>query len=333
MATAYGTTFGNSAQIVSIGTYADAKKKFDTTVPIRGRVKEVRPLGEKRRFTWYSINKNLISVLDDNEPLGRYEITYSCNISDRKIVEFFANGDIKLHFKFWKGPTLFGFLTYVLKGIGTIKSCQGKWYFVNSCNEGFVFDSLDVRRDGMLLTKGEGHDVYTVKDAKPEKKYTLNRKMMNALRNRYAYFIDYGKTCLSMNSVIENLQDCVAIKSVPNTFVKLGLNFANPEILPRRGNYFADSEKAKNARVGLLAGLEHYEKTLDLELLYELLMFVGKSTGRWSWQGMTIRCEPETFLDCFDEVLKYEYRDSLFNSVEQPIGSIFNDKNKKYFNV
>lgn len=326
MTQVYGTSMYNSARIKPITNYEGAKERYDTVVPIRGRSEEVRPLGEKRRYTWYTIQKNLISVLDENEPLGRYEHTYSCNISERKTIEFFSNGDIGLYFGYYKGPTLFGFLTHTLgKDIGTIKSCSGKWYFVNSCNEGFVFEN------GMRLTKGDGHDVYRPINAQPEKKYVLNRKVMNALRKRYSYFTDYGKTCLSMNPRLDKIKEPTAIKGVPDAFTK-HLNFEQAELLPYKYSNH-DTKTSKLGRIGLLNGLAYYEKTQDLELLYELMSFVATTGGRFIWSDSQIFCEPDNFLWLFEEVLKYEHRDSLYTPIEQPIGAMFKDKNKRYFNV
>ena len=326
MTQVYGTNMYNSARIKPIANYEGAKERYDTVVPIRGRTEETKPLGEKRAYAWYTINKNIISVLSDDEPLGRFEHTYSCNINGYKVIEFFSNGDIVLHFSYWKGPTLFGFLTHTLgKGIGTIKSCSGKWYFVNSCNEGFVFEN------GMRLTKGDGHDVYRPANVQPEKKYMLNRKVMNALRKRYSFFIDYGKTCLAMNPRLDKLKETTAVNGVPDAFTKR-LNFEKVELLPYRYSN-RDTEGSKLGRIGLLNGLAYYEKTQDLELLYELMMYVATTAGRYSWSNSQIYCEPDSFIQMFDEVLKYEHRDSLYTQIEQPIGSMFKDKNTKYFNV
>jgi hypothetical protein len=326
MATTYGTNAYNSARIKPIANYEGAKERFDTVVPIRGRLEDVRPLGEKRSYSWFRIKKNLISVEHPDEPLGKYEYTYSCNINEAKIIEFFNNGDVGLYFNFWKGPTLFGFVTYSLsRDIGRIESCQGKWYFINSRGEGYPFvGKIRLTKDG---------DAFIPKDVKPEKKYSLNRKMMNALRKRYSFFIDYGKTCLSMNPILKRVLEPSAIKNVPDAFVKKGLNFEQPELLPYRYSNH-DNEGSKLGRRGLLGGLAYYEKHQDLELLYELMMFVALYSGRWFWSNQNeVHCDPDSFVGTFEEVLKYEYKDSLYVQTEQPVGSIFNDKNKKYFNV
>jgi len=325
MAQTYGTGMNNSARIRPIANFADAKERFDTVTPIRGRRLEVRPLGEKRSYSWYTINKNLISVQDPDEPLGRYEYTYSCEISDRKVVEFFSNGDIGLYLGIWKGPTLFGFLTYTLaRDVGTVKSCNGKWYFINSKDEGFYF------YDKLILSKDE-RNVYIPRDAKPEQKYSLNRKVMNALRSRYSFFTDYSKTCLSMNPTITKTQiETKAINKVPNKFVRDGVSFDKLRLLPYR--YYAYDNESKLGRMGLILALAHYEQTQDLELLYELMVFVALSAGRYSWNTSNVTCDPDSFIHVFEEVLKYEYASSLFKIIEQPIGSIFNDKNQKYFN-
>jgi len=313
MSWGYGTSLCNAARIESLRDYDAARKHYDSVTPIRGRVQECRPLGSNRRYTWYTIERNDNCILEDGNPIGRFERTYSCDLSNRKIIEYFSNGDIVLHTNYWRGPTLFAFLTYTLRPIGTIKSCKGKWYFVNGDDQAFIFDStLTLSRND----KGQ----YIPKDYVPEKKYSMNRKVMNALRTRYSYFIDYGKTSLALSNELSKVLDGKQLTK---------LNFSETQL---SSNGYR-SERAGNNRKSLMDVLHEYERTQDLELLYEAMFYVSMSAGRWVWNKDVVICAPQQFVDKIDEVLKYENKDTVFIEIEQPIGTMFMDKNKRYFNA
>ena len=313
MSWGYGTSMCNAARIEPLQDYDAARKHFDDVTPIRGRAQECRPLGSNRRYTWYTIEKNDNCILEDGNPIGKFERTYSCNLSTRKIIEYFSNGDIVLHTNYWRGPTLFAFLTYTLRPIGTIKSCKGKWYFVNGDDQSFIFDKT------LTLSRNDkGH--YIPKDYVPEKKYSMNRKVMNALRTRYSYFIDYGKTSLALSNEIAKVLDGKQITL---------LNFSEVSLI---ANGYR-SERAQFNRGTLMDALHEYEQTQDLELLYEAMLYVAMSAGRWVWNKDIVICAPEQFVDRMDEVLKYVYKDTVFTITEQPVGSMFMDKNKRYFHA
>jgi hypothetical protein len=202
-----------------------------------------------------------------------------------------------------------------LRTIGTIKSCKGKWYFVNGDDQAFIFDkTLTLSRND----KGQ----YIPKDYVPEKKYSMNRKVMNALRTRYSYFIDYGKTTLALSPEIKfKVEDAKAGVSK--------LNFSEPSLVYQGYR----NERALKNRENLMRALHEYEQTQDLEILYEVMLYVSLSAGRWVWAKDVILCSPEQFADKVDEVLKYVYKDTVFTVTEQPVGSMFMDKNRKYFNA
>jgi hypothetical protein len=61
------------------------------------------------------------------------------------------------------------------------------------------------------------------------------------------------------------------------------------------------------------------------------MLYVSMSAGRWIWNRDVAICTPQQFVDRIDEVLKYENRDTVFTVTEQPVGSMFIDKNKRYF--
>jgi hypothetical protein len=143
---------------------------------------------------------------------------------------------------------------------------------------------------------------------------------MNALRTRYSYFIDYGKTTLALSNELAKVLDGKQITL---------LNFSEVRLV---ANGYG-GERAQFNRSVLMSVLHEYERTQDLELLYEAMLYVAISAGRWIWNKDMVVCAPQQFVDKMDEVLKYENRETVFTVTEQPVGSMFMDKNKRYFHA
>ena len=141
---------------------------------------------------------------------------------------------------------------------------------------------------------------------------------MNALRTRYSYFIDYGRTTLALSNELAKVLDGAQITQ---------LNFSEVRLV----SHGYASERAQFNRSTLMDVLHEYERTQDLELLYEAMLYVSMSAGRWVWNRDVVICTPQQFVDRMDEVLKYENRETVFTVTEQPVGSMFIDKNKRYF--
>jgi hypothetical protein len=64
----------------------------------------------------------------------------------------------------------------------------------------------------------------------------------------------------------------------------------------------------------------------DLEQAYTLARYVGRSAGGWY-----STCTPKEFKRHFDEILKFQFADEVFDVTPQPIGTMFYDANAKFF--
>ena len=127
----------NSARIKPILNYAQAKERYDKVVPIRGR-NNVRPLGDKRRYTWVNIVKKTVSIESADHPLGQFAEVYSCAIYGRDIIDFYPSGDMVFHGETYRGVSVMNMVTYALNGLAQVGSMRGKWYFVNKKGQSFV---------------------------------------------------------------------------------------------------------------------------------------------------------------------------------------------------
>lgn len=309
----WGYTPYNSAGIPALATYEEVKAYYDKVIPIRGRTPECRPLGKNRRYTWFRIYKNRLSVEGGvDNPLGTFIDTYSYSFYRDNDIEFFPDGKIKVRNSHWHNPSMLQFFTYSLAQLGTIDSVKGKWYFVNKAGKNFLMDN------GLVLVK-EG-EVYVAENVVKEKRYKANRKELNALRKKYKLFIDYGATMLGMSPYIERIEVAEASH---------GLTFKDTSLIPFV-NWERKNPDIEN-RTKLFLALDKFSESGDLTLLYELATYVACSGGEFTYRSQKIECTPARFKRFFSEVLKHEYRDQVFTVEEQEVGSMFHDDNKKYF--
>jgi hypothetical protein len=69
----------------------------------------------------------------------------------------------------------------------------------------------------------------------------------------------------------------------------------------------------------------------DLELKYKLMKVVASINCHYDYHTSTQTGNPVNFVKIFDELIKYQHRDSIFEAVEQEIGVPFRDRNGYVF--
>jgi hypothetical protein len=309
----WGQSTYNTAQIPSLSTFAEVKKHHDSVDPIRGRVQETRPLGKRRNYCHMTIVRNSISILSDDEPLGKFVETYSYRLYQTDCIEWFPDGKVHVKHQGWTSPTTMQFMTYSLAKLGRIDSVRGKWYFVNTQGRNFLLDK------GITLVK-EG-EVYVAESVVVENRYKANRKALNALRKKYKNFIDYGKTALSIDPNITRLEVAEACH---------GLSFNNVQLTPSYQWNSKENADVEN-RAKLFLALDKAEESGDLTLVYELMTYVACNAGQYSYHSQKITCSPKKFAEFFDDVLKYQFAEDVFTKEAVTSGEQFHDNNKKYF--
>ena len=95
--------------------------------------------------------------------------------------------------------------------------------------------------------------------------------------------------------------------------------------------YWRNSEPVKTNRAKLIKALDRFNDSGDLNLAYEILSYVAYDAGNYSYRDSSASCSPTSFANRMIEVFKYHFRDEVFTSEEQPIGTPFFDANAKYF--
>jgi hypothetical protein len=299
---------GNCARIPRLTSYEDAKAHYEKVVPLRGRNPELKPLGSVRRFTWYEIRENIIANQAENM---EYK-TYACNLYGKDVVEYFPNGDIVLDTNGWSSSITTGaFINFCIGDVGSIISESGKWYFVNNAQQSFLFKrTMRIRKDA------EGF--YEPTEITEDKVYRVNRKAMNAIRNKYRPILDYGKTMLN----IDNKVVCLAELEI----AKLGLE--DTAFVPY---YSWQAQNVKGNRAKWFALADKQLQSGDLNLLYDLVRCVAVKAGNYHYQDSSYTCYPFRFTELLEEMMKFEFRDEVFIAESLPYGERSADRNKRYF--
>lgn len=299
--------YGNTAQIKPITTYAQAKDRYEKTAPIRGRSTDCRPLGNNRRYNGYTINKNMRAI--DDGALGKWQETYSVKVYSKDVLEWFPDGTLTIKIGRWRGTIIQSVVNYTLvAGVGTIQSHNGKWYFFNGNGKSYF---IPQNRDQELVINTENS---AVENPTQEYRRRAKRKAMNEIRKRYSKFIEYG------SSMLKIAQDSFKYEEKETQSI---FNGNRPQLSWSR---WADAEEVLAYRTKFLNKVSEFEQSGDLTLAYTLISVMIKSINYWNSS-----CTSEQFKKSFDEVLKYQFRNEVFESEPVEIGKAFYDRNAKYF--
>lgn len=304
--------FGNSAGLYQIHSFAEIKKKYDETRPIRGRTTDDRPLGRNRARSDFLVKKHW-EVVEDGY-LGRYVEAYSANVWRNDVIKWYSDGKVAVRPFGYSSPTINATINYSLSsGYGELQSCNGKPYFRTKDGK-----SYRITRAGLLFEPtGEEVSSYggvIAKVMRPlnpiqEYKYRANRKEMNKIRKHYKKFLDYG---IAMFSIDDKITD--ADKRRENGWYYYNFTYSkwnNEQMVLNRGRVFKM--------------IDEFIDTDNLETAYQAANELGHGFG---WNG---RCSAKQFADGLTEILKYRFKDSVFHKEAIEIGTAFYDRNYKYF--
>ena len=320
----YHTRTYNSARLPSMVNYAYAKTVFDDAVPYRGRYPIEKPLGKNRRYDHMQIHQRIRSIEVEGDPLGQFATTICCKLYETDCIEFYPDESIVLRVNSWRGPTTMMFLNYTLQEhIGSVQSESGKWYFLNKGGEAFPMPTGKGEEMHIHFVDGYG---FRPKDCKPEYKYKVRRKEMNRLRKYYSDFIEYGRSMLLADGGIGTHQE---VSEETKGLGFSGCNFIGNRIYENYGETKRIS--VPNERAKLMSMVEEAMADNDLEMKYKLMKIVASINCHYDYRTSTQKCKPDTFVMMFDELIKYQHRDSIFEAVEQEIGVPFRDRNGYVF--
>ena len=304
--------YGNAAGLVALTNYAQAQNKFKNTDPIRGRSSECRPLGRNRRYSHFEIKENMRAKEVEGNPLGEWVRTYSAELyGNYNRVEYLPDGTIELHHRSWTSPTTYSFFNYTIMDFGEIVSASGKWYFKSKDGKGYLFDKgVTLKPTGeQVQSYARGmHEVMAVDNPVQEFKYKANRKALNAVKKRYKEFIQYASN----------------MYLIDNKIPKHEYEWKDYKFTEQR---YWKTESQKN-RANLFKALDKFNESGDLEIAFNCATLVGiYANGGYGSYG----CTKEAFVKGFTEILKHQFAEEVFTAEPVEIGTMFYDRNAKYF--
>ena len=302
--------FGNSAGLYQLHSFDEAKNKWNTTKPIRGRTEDTRPLGRNRYYADRTIQKHW-RVVEDGW-LGQYIESYTANLWGRDYIEWFSDGRLFVKTGGYSSPTINATINYsVAEGYGDLYSYNGKPYFRTKDGKSYLMTS-----EGLMLEPTEEIDKlpYPARVMHPlnpvqEYKYRANRKEMNKIRKHYKKFIDYGMAMFSIDSLIPEKKDSGANNWYHYQFTYS--KWQNDKMVANRGRVFNM--------------IDEFIDTDNLEIAYKAAVEIAHGFG---WNGC---CSVQDFNKGVTEILKYRFKDSVFHKEAIDIGVPFYDRNAKYF--
>lgn len=163
-------------------TYADAKYVHDTATPIRGRSPEIRPLGQRRDVDVYSVRMSGANV--------------EFVLYKTPVITYLPNGDVMVKTDGWSSVSTHQFIYQVL-GI----SCYGvrRNSIMEARNaEGDVHKYIIPKDKGITMIHAGGN--WRITQFNTLYEYRLNRKAANAVRKKYADFLNYAKGVAKLRS-------------------------------------------------------------------------------------------------------------------------------------
>jgi len=160
-------------------TYADAKYVHDVTKPIRGREPEIRPLGARRDADSYSVRMNGEDVVF---------VLYRT-----PVITYKPNGDVVVKTEGWSSVSTHQFIQQVL-GISCNGVQRNTVLRLNGGGDKYIIPknkSITMIHAGGNWRITDSHVIY---------EYRLNRKAANAVRKKYADFLNYAKGVAKLRS-------------------------------------------------------------------------------------------------------------------------------------
>jgi hypothetical protein len=301
--------FGNSAGLLQMHSFDEVKRKFDNTLPIRGRTVECRPLGRNRSRSDYEVKKHWRVVEDGC--LGTYMESYTARLWRTDYVEWFSDGRLFVKTGGYSSPSINAVINYsVADSYGDLYSFNGKPYFRTKDGKSYVMTGAGLMLEPTEEISNLPYQARVMRPLNPiqEYKYRANRKEMNKIRKHYKKFIDYGVAMFSLDSTIPEPREQGSWYHYNFTYSK----WQNDVIRGNRGRVFNM--------------IDEFIDTDNLETAYKAAIDIAHGFGYG-----TRKCTVAEWVNGMTEILKYRFKDSVFHKEAMPIGEAFYDRNAKYF--
>ena len=170
-------------RVPKLRNYADALKKHDETKPMRGRLEEIKPLGDRRDADTYRIRKN-----GDSVELVLYKTP---------VITFESNGEVMLFVDGHNTVSTHQFISHVL-GISAHGVRRTTVLTINNAKYTLADkDKLRLRKEG---------ENWHVLNATAQYGWKLDRTAVTTVRSKYSEFYKYLKGFVSLRTEEKTLK-------------------------------------------------------------------------------------------------------------------------------
>lgn len=172
----------NSCQdLPYINSWAEAKERYESTLPIRGRSADNRPLGKRGAVDTYYITHD------------KGANTYSACLYKTKALTYHENNDVVIDMGMgrWYSQTTCRFINAVLSGVGCYR-VRGVTVLRLG---GYTGPVVELGNKPTTIRRTEGGWLNTMP---PSTEVRLVRKQANAARARYKTFLEYFKSTMKV---------------------------------------------------------------------------------------------------------------------------------------
>ena len=273
--------------------YDEAVAKFEKTKPIRGSGANggCIALGHRHRVAEFYMHKTENGAIE-------------CICYRTPVVTFHPDGNIELSSGGWSSTTTAQFIEDVLP-----ISCRVNQ---SSLVIGLHGGEYKFRSEGFMLAWVDGR--LSPLNVEPDHVYRVNRKEANNVRKNYEDFTKFfmGMTKLRSEGVIADAEFVSAFGE--------GDIYGN-EVRPK-----LPSDIALRNKEQVEAFFTDYIESDDHEMRYKACLLVIKQFGkRHYWQNMGYSITPESVKRAMNNLIFARHKDTVFDVVEVPLGTIKKD--------
>lgn len=320
-----------------INGYEQARARWQSTKPIRGRTPEVRPLGERRDCDTYSIRKNV------------WTEAIECVLYKTPVIRFTPDNEVIINFGQWSSSSTCQFISGVLH---SVSASRRRNTVVLSFRDGT--NAILEQGEELVLVSGERG--WTPKSKQTLYDYRVNRKEANNVRKSVSQFRDYLKGIVKLKAEdVAGVWGRGGFSSVSATYAELIEVFGKEE-MPAHNGFRPDVQKwvklgekplhcTADSKDGHWANYrERTEKFYDLVkndqddnvrhqnywLAFNIL-FV--QTDNFYWRNdadVKVGVATHYFEKFLDKALLTMFADKVFNKVALPDGKVPSGKYDSY---
>jgi hypothetical protein len=306
-------------QLPSLSTYAEALAWYQSRQPYkRGRSKDLRPLGNNRRY-----DRSLINVITDvNGNVGSVILSFH----QTPVITFYPDNSIVLNNGGWETVGTMDFINAVLRnrfsekrgaitGTGTITKWsgvtrrRGKMYFADGIDR-------DHRFERVLKLDADNE----VTGGATEAQWVLDKERMAKVRKHYAEFTEYLTYYTQM----------VGTRLASEIVQQKKLSVSKNELRWQTAPHVKDREEFFYTLD--LAMLEGNEDRLALFLPLAEQIAVNAANKQYDWAAQIYKYQitPQMARDFFYDLCRYQFADYLFKNETVVKGKVVLDENAKY---